>query len=152
MKRDDLRGWLLDTDASMPARFVFVALTLHANPKSGLAYPSITHLATETGMGRRTVQRALGELEQRGDITASRRRGVLNAYRVVHNERQNGTSAAEALVPESHELVPLTTPTSATVAREGIEGIEGARAAAEVVERELQAAREDLRTARRRNG
>lgn len=80
MNRSDLRGWLVSTKVSAPARFVFLALALHENPAGRGAWPSNRALVDETGLARRTVQRALRELEVAGDLSSRDRLGAATVY------------------------------------------------------------------------
>ena len=100
MKRDDLRGWLLATNLSMPARFVFVALTLHTD-RENTAWPSIGRLAIETGSSDRTVQRALRELEAFGDVVSVERPGASTLYRL--NPRHSDRGDTESGVTQTTE-------------------------------------------------
>ena len=50
----------------------------------GRAYPSVTTLAANTGVGRRTAQRALRELEEKGLLVPGDRRGGRGRAGVYH--------------------------------------------------------------------
>jgi hypothetical protein len=67
MRRADLRSWLASTKVSGQARHVLMVLE-YAHANDGRAWPSVPTLAAETGWSERTVQRALRELEETGDI------------------------------------------------------------------------------------
>jgi DNA-binding transcriptional ArsR family regulator len=91
--REDRMSWdavkaARDGSAAPPtARLVLLVLASYANPDTGLAYPSVTRLAENTGLSRRTVQAGLTALEAAGEIEqiGSRRggRGRATRYRVV---------------------------------------------------------------------
>jgi hypothetical protein len=71
---------------SPAARFVLVMLALHADT-TDWAWPSIPTLAAETGLERRTIIRALHELEHSGQLVAHRRPGKTTRYRLVFATR-----------------------------------------------------------------
>ncbi len=100
MKRDDLRSWLAATQLSMPARFVFIALTLHAN-RNGEAWPAVGRLVTETGCSERTVRRALRELEAFGDVVSKTRDGATTVYRITAADPGHPDPPA-TVAPRSH--------------------------------------------------
>lgn len=99
-------------------RAVILALILHRNGDTGRCNPSLTTLATWTGFSRRSVVRALDQLEAKHAISRTVSRGSTTSY-VIHT-----ASATQTLVPDSHQchtdtrLVPHSPPTSATVAPE----------------------------------
>lgn len=94
-------------------------LTLHRNGESGRTDPSVARMAEETGLGRRTVIRALASLEAREWLSAQRRSGIRTRYALAIP-----TSATETPVPQGHQCQPDTGPvpqghrTSATQAPE----------------------------------
>lgn len=55
------------------ARMVWWALILTADGRTGECFPSVAYLARLTGLGRRAITNALGELEGAGWITRHRR-------------------------------------------------------------------------------
>lgn len=129
MKRDDLRRWLADTQASTPARFVFIALTLHANGDLR-AWPAVSRLATETGLCDRTVRYALDELEAAGDIEAVERPGQSSMYQIADNPGKRCTPAGNAPLQENPEPLQEIPGTPAAAAPKGIrKELEGARLA-----------------------
>ncbi|HEY2303910.1 MAG TPA: helix-turn-helix domain-containing protein [Acidimicrobiales bacterium] len=56
------------------AKLVYLALALRAG-KDGRAWPSITQLAKDTGLGRSTIRRALGQLAEQELVTVFHRPG-----------------------------------------------------------------------------
>lgn len=119
MKRDDLRSYLAASKVSMPARFVFLALTLHTN-RNDEAWPSIGRLARETGSSIRTVQRALRELEAFGDVASVERTGCSTLYRITYNPGHCDTPATQSPLTDSHQPLSNSTRTPATVTPKGI--------------------------------
>lgn len=114
----------------MPARFVFVALTLHADG-SGQAWPSIERLMTETGLSRRTVQTALVELTAAGDLAVTRGggRGNTNVFAITAKGCSSYTVSNGERAHQARQRVQLTTVKGAGDAPEGIrKDLEGARA------------------------
>lgn len=111
--------WALTTGAPTMARFVLVTLACHAN-RDGVAWPSVTTLADETGLARRSVITSLGVLEAAALVDVERSAGRGNRYRLPYTG-----SAGAAPVQELHQSssrtrpVQLTTPTSAGAAPEG---------------------------------
>jgi pyocin large subunit-like protein len=99
VRRDDLRIWLMATPASAAARLTLIALEAHSNG-DGCAWPSVDRLATMTGGSRRTVQRALRELERLGELEAVERHSNQPAvYRItgrgVTVARQRGVTVTQ---------------------------------------------------------
>jgi DNA-binding MarR family transcriptional regulator len=120
---DDLRDLrsVFSADATLSAveRAVVAVLILHRNGQTGRTDPSVSRIAASTGLGRRTVVRAIAALERAGHLGGEHRAGIRTRY-TVHTR----TSARAALVPESHqchsgtEPVPERHGTSATAAPE----------------------------------
>ena len=128
----------LDADVGPVARHVLLALACHADRYTFDATVAGAQLARETGLGRRSVLRAIDELEAAGLVKVDRRYGTRNTYhlstgddvdeadegfdvrqRVTGGVRQSGTGR----VPESHRSSATQShPTS------GLFGITGARA------------------------
>ena len=98
------------------AKFVLVTLAGAAD-EAARAWPSVTKLEEWTHLSRRTIFRALQELEELGLISTLRAPGKPNAYQ-CHTD----TSATQTPVPEGHQchtdtqLVPHGHSTSVTVA------------------------------------
>lgn len=63
---DQVRNRVRDKTLSPTADHVALVLAVHYINGSDEAWPSQQELATATGLGRRTVQRALEELHQQG--------------------------------------------------------------------------------------
>jgi hypothetical protein len=120
---DDLRDlravFSPETDMDAAERAVMGVLILHRNGQSGRTDPSVTTIAAEAGISRRTAMRALASLEGRSHIARDRRSGLRNRY-VLHPT----TSAIQSPVPHGHQCQPDTGPvppshrTRATVAPE----------------------------------
>src|SRR5215471_21524504 len=64
---------------------VAIAISWHLNRNTGDAWPAFVTLAKETGLGRRTVVRAVKWLEARGHMSVAHSRGgnVSNRYRPI---------------------------------------------------------------------
>jgi hypothetical protein len=77
-----------------------VLLYLHMNRTTGRCYPSIATLMEETGLDRRSVQRAIVELERSGwwQVDGAGRgagRGHANSYRPIFNRSVVGDAFLE---------------------------------------------------------
>lgn len=99
----ELRAYLTATDASVPARLVFTALSVHANGEPPSARLSMPTLARETGSSRSTVWRALRELEQRGDIVGEYIEGTATRFTLTwasgYDPYQPDTSTGVTVTP-----------------------------------------------------
>lgn len=85
--------WALTQSQSGPTgRLVLLALAYHANAK-GRAWPSVPTLARETALNRGTVQRALRDLEDLGELTVELRDGRSSTYTLVDNSTGGPHSA-----------------------------------------------------------
>jgi hypothetical protein len=101
MSAEEVRKVLDHSRARGAARMLLVVLAEHTNGRrgDGVAWPSIGRLAEETGLSRRSVFRALAELEALGEITVvvrgGGRRGS-NRYRLTL-PRGDRTSPGDAV-------------------------------------------------------
>ena len=66
---DFLRSKLLTSDA----RMIFIYLRMHSDNTTGRSFPSLNTLAKETGLSKRTVQRCLLELQEKGAVSIEHR-------------------------------------------------------------------------------
>ena len=66
---DFLKSKLLTPDA----RMVFIYLRMHSDNSTGRSFPSLNTLAKETGLSKRTVQRCLSELQEKGAVSVEHR-------------------------------------------------------------------------------
>lgn len=98
----DLRAVMAEEELSAPERLVLVALILHRNGEQGRCCPSHPTLAAETGLGRSTVIRTLGQLEERELIERSAKPPAPTLYTVSLRDRPGaGPSRCEMeTVPE----------------------------------------------------
>lgn len=62
-------------------RLIFIYLKMHSDSKTGQSFPSLNTLSKETGLSKRTVQRGLDELQEKGII------------RVAHRKSEKGTQS-----------------------------------------------------------
>ena len=98
-------------------KLVLLLLANRQNNDTGDCYPSIARVVAESGLGRRTVIRAIQRLEEIGLLSVVKEFGKVNHY-LLH------TSATMARVPNSNQChhgttpVPPATLTSATMAPE----------------------------------
>ncbi len=81
------RVWALDGQVSLRERVTLLALAKHADGE-GVCHPSHGRLAGMLGVGRRTVMRWLGALEERGLLAVEKRRRKdggrsSNSYRLM---------------------------------------------------------------------
>jgi DNA-binding transcriptional regulator YhcF (GntR family) len=82
----------LDIDMSPTCKFVYIVLALRAG-QDRRAWPSVATIAADTGLGRSTVRRALGQLRKAGHIG------------VVHRQ---GRSSLVTVTPLAASTVPLS--------------------------------------------
>ena len=68
----DRWAWACGLPVSGIARAVAGCIARHANDKTGLGWPGMGTIATETGFCRRAVVKAIKELERGGHVTVSR--------------------------------------------------------------------------------
>lgn len=84
---DFLKSKLLTPDA----RMVFIYLRMHSDNSTGRSFPSLNTLAKETGLSKRTVQRCLSELQEKGAVSVEHRsndRGTQsNLYTIYDNAK-----------------------------------------------------------------
>jgi DNA-binding transcriptional regulator YhcF (GntR family) len=66
---DFLKSKLLTPDA----KIVFIYLRMHSDNSTGRSFPSLNTLAKETGLSKRTVQRCLLELQDKGAVSIEHR-------------------------------------------------------------------------------
>lgn len=80
-------------DLTTTERLVLTIIALHANPRTGDAYPSVATIARYAHCSERTVQRALAKLVKLGRLVVAKVKGIVTrVYRVVV---EGVTSAAE---------------------------------------------------------
>ena len=94
--RDEDGPWLRDHPRPDPtAQATFKTLAFHAHRDTATAWPSIRLLVLETGLDRRTVQRALARLEGDGYITrvdAGRGRGKTTRWQLNIEVAKGGSA------------------------------------------------------------
>ena len=89
-------------------KLVLLALAERHNKDTGKCYPSMTLMAEDTGMSRRSVMRAIRGLEERGLITCDRTYGKSTFYHLhIGKLTIETTGDRESPVTESHQL-PVT--------------------------------------------
>lgn len=93
-----------------PEKLTMLALLDHWSKASRAVFPSTARLARMTSQGKRTVIRAIADLERSGALTVTRRVGQSNTYtlrpelapKADPDQCQSGTGATESPVPERH--------------------------------------------------
>lgn len=96
--------WAIELEGLTPTEnHVLLLLANRHNKDSGLCYPSMSRISSESGMARRTVIRAVKSLEQKGLLTIEKTFGKTHHYR-LH------TSATVTPVTESHQSQRVTPP------------------------------------------
>ena len=119
----------LATDKRLPLTVARVLFTLayHAGPTSGRSFPSVETLADETGLGRRTIQRAFGEIERRRDPDSGEWAGLVDTIRRTGNggttiwlfpQSPQPVERSPARAPATTFRAPAATVMGATVAPE----------------------------------
>lgn len=83
-------------------KFVLLAIADNAWDDGSNAWPSVTTIARKTGLGIRTVQRCIKNLEDRGELAVMERNGHSNLYRVIMADTQSPEPK-----PKSKEIVPV---------------------------------------------
>jgi DNA-binding MarR family transcriptional regulator len=73
------------SDLTPTERIVGLAISFHANNPDQYAYPGYDYLAEKLGMNRRTVIRAVKELERRNFIKVDQKKGRVNRYWLIEN-------------------------------------------------------------------
>jgi hypothetical protein len=87
------------SDASAQEKLVALALLNHWS-RSTQTFPGVERLVKWTSLSRRTVQRAIQELERRGAIVVDRKMGLANRYDLSPLTQM--TSATQAPVSDGH--------------------------------------------------
>ena len=83
-KLSDRIAWAMALTVAPSTKLVAVAIAQRAGASSGLAWPGMGTLATDTGLHRSSVIRAVKELEQGGHLTVTRFKvGKKNASKPV---------------------------------------------------------------------
>ena len=114
----------LESDLKGLDKLVYIMIANHVNdapkhPKCGLAWPSVTTIARETGIGRSTVNRALNRLEAGGFLTRENHGTRSTHYRLSVPERDTNARARER--PTADEVPERDTNT--LVAQSGTGGV-----------------------------
>jgi DNA-binding transcriptional ArsR family regulator len=91
-------AWKVDIPSGR--KLVLLALCDHANGQ-GECYPSVEAIARKCGMGQRTVQQHIGELESAGILIRRFRKGRSTVYRL---EPHNFCSTADSAAPQDPTL------------------------------------------------
>jgi hypothetical protein len=103
---------------SPPARLVFLVLAAWEHGDDKVAWPSVGTIAELSGLGERTIRRALRELEAFGEVAGRVRKGQVTVYDIDPNPGHCGPPNPGQIRPEPR---PNTTGTPATVAPKTIE-------------------------------
>lgn len=74
----------------------------HRNSTTGLIFPSIPTIATESGLGKRTVSRTISQLKKTGILHVDDKKGKSNRYTVFTHARAASTHARVAPKPLSN--------------------------------------------------
>lgn len=88
------------------ARLVLLALANWANTDTAEAWPSVATLASMANVGRRTVQRSLGELEELGELSRVIGGGVSYGGAPTNHYRLNLPDATHSPVDKSPNRAP----------------------------------------------
>lgn len=74
------RQAILDSELRSTERLVALVLSTHMDRHGASCYPSLTTIARESGVSRRTVLRALAALELAGLLSVMHRQGTVSKY------------------------------------------------------------------------
>lgn len=73
-------------------RLIFIYLRMHSDSKTGQCFPSLNTLAKETGISKRTVQRCIEKLQEKGVV------------KVVHRKTESGNQSNIYILYDKAEL------------------------------------------------
>ena len=127
-KPTDRWAWACGLPVSGITRAVANCIARHANDKTGLAWPGMGTIATETGFKRTAVIAAIKELERGGHVTVSRfkvgKKNTVNRYQLP----KMGGAAAELPSPlegggSASDGLPLVRQTHYPSALDGPESV-----------------------------
>ena len=90
--------WQLDRGRDFSAKMVLLALAWRSDT-DGTAWPRIGRMATDTGLGRSTVRRAIGRLSSAGLVEVIHTPGRVSRYRLT-------PPAAGAVTPPAADAPP----------------------------------------------
>lgn len=90
-KLEFLRRICVDPRLQRTAVAVASVIVDHADRRSGVAYPSVARIVTESGVPKSTALRAIRRLEETGWVTSDRRMGALTHYRLTGPEAGTGS-------------------------------------------------------------
>jgi predicted ArsR family transcriptional regulator len=114
------RSAIIASTVGSSARLVALVLSTHMDRDGGSCFPSLTTLARETGLSRRTVCNALDELEHAGLVERARTgRGRPTRYRAT--SATTALAGAAGSAADDTQLVQLLHLTSATAAPEDVQ-------------------------------
>lgn len=96
----------------LPAVVVAACLADMTNSKTGECYPSISFMAEESGLSKKTIMRGVKKLEKLKLLSIERSKRVSNRYRIlVPHQSPASPSSVPTLVPdESPGVVPGQSP------------------------------------------
>jgi hypothetical protein len=119
-----------DDQLAATARLLFAALDCHLDKHTGHCAPTLARLAGWMGRDRRTIRRALRQLEAAGYVEVDRSAGRRNTYRLLPTGDKNVPSTGDKNVPSTGDKnVPSTgdknVPGSGPAYRIGIKEQEG---------------------------
>ena len=124
-KLSDRIAWAMALKVAPSTKLVAVAIAQRAGASSGLAWPGMGTLATDTGRSRSSVIRAVKELEQGGHLTVTRLR--VDAKRHASNRYRLPAMKVATVTPPS---VRVTLPPSVRVTPEPVRTLEPVKKAA----------------------
>ena len=86
------KDFLLSKLVSTDARMVYIYLKMHADNATGKSFPSLNTLSKETGFSKKTVQRCLAELREKGAIM------------IEHRSSERGTQSNQYTIYDTAKL------------------------------------------------
>ena len=108
----DRLAWAMGLKVKPSSKLVAVAISSHAGASSGLAWPSLTTLAAETGLSLRQTVYCVRDLERGGHLTITRLRvgkvNRANRYRLpkLAGSAKTGGGSAEVARGGSAQVAP----------------------------------------------
>ena len=85
-------AWVWDLAGVSPSqKLVLIGIANCHNEATGIAYPSIMYLSQKTGLDRKTVMKAIADLEQQGILSRKLKRGENTIYILNMPGTKSGT-------------------------------------------------------------
>ena len=97
----DATRWAWQARGIRPAQKLILLSLADRSDEHHTCYPSIARLSSDTGLDRKTILKALSEMESAGLISINRERGGGNTYALVGVECRHAASAETVASPKN---------------------------------------------------